>query len=127
MYDSFNAIIDEEKLIFFKKITGDINPLHLIDDYAIEKGFNARVVHGMLTASFYSKLIGVYLPGENSLIHSIDTKFLNPVYLNDELEISGELSYINNSMRQLEVACKIVNQNNIKVSTALIKVGFLND
>ena len=127
MYDSFKAIIDEEKLIFFKKITGDINPLHLIDDYAIEKGFNARVVYGMLTASFYSKLIGVYLPGENSLIHSIDTKFLYPVYLNDELEISGELSYINNSMRQLEVACKIVNQNNIKVSTALIKVGTLND
>ncbi len=59
----------------FRNITGDTNPLHRDDDFAkkIGKGrFESHVTFGMLTASLYSTLAGVYLPGRYSLIHSID-------------------------------------------------------
>ena len=34
----------------------------------------------MLTASFFSTMAGVYLPGKYSLIHSVEVKFLRPIY-----------------------------------------------
>lgn len=50
----------------FREISGDENPLHQDDDFACEVGngrYHSHVTFGMLTASFYSTLAGMYLPG----------------------------------------------------------------
>ena len=46
----------------------------------------------MLTASFLSTLAGIYLPGEKSLIHSVETKMIKPVFIGDELIVTGKVS-----------------------------------
>jgi acyl dehydratase len=48
----------------FREDSGDINPLHLDRDYARARGFPDVVVYGLLASSFYSTLVGVYLPGD---------------------------------------------------------------
>ena len=78
---SFNDIFIGQKEIFSKKITesmldefskfsGDLNPLHMNDEYADSSIFGKRIVHGMLLATFFSQLIGMKLPGKNSLYFS---------------------------------------------------------
>ena len=62
--ESFSVRVNSEKLDKFFKITGDINPLHTDAEYSKSKGFSDRVVYGMLTSSFFSTLVGVYLPGK---------------------------------------------------------------
>ena len=57
----------------------------------------------MLTASFLSTLAGVYLPGERSLIQSIESKFVNPVYVGDELTIRGIILALNDTVKQIEI------------------------
>lgn len=42
----------------FRDISGDYNPLHNDESFAVARGFNSRVVYGMLTASLYSCLGG---------------------------------------------------------------------
>ena len=81
--ESFIYELTEEKMQKFLEITGDINPLHNDINYAKEKGYNERVVYGMLTASALSTLAGVYLPGKKSLIHSIDLSFVKPVFISN--------------------------------------------
>ena len=81
----------------------------------------------MLTSSFYSTLVGVYLPGKSCLLQGIDIQFSKPVYVGDNLTISGEVVYINEAFRQIEIKGKIVNQHNQKVSKATIKVGIVNE
>ena len=73
--EEFEVIVTEEKMKQFEKLSGDINPLHLNEEYAKSKNMDGRVVYGMLTSSFYSTLVGVYLPGEKCLLQGIDISF----------------------------------------------------
>lgn len=125
--ESFSVTIDSSKLDKFLDISGDINPLHIKSNYAIEKGFNDRIVYGLLTSSFYSTLVGVYLPGKYCILQSIDIQFTKPVYIGDTLTIYGKVSYINEAYKQIEIKAIIKNQNNTKVSKAIIKVGLLDE
>lgn len=119
----FSVQISEEYFLAFQKYTGDINPLHSDNEYAFSKGFLSKVVFGMLTASYYSTLVGVYLPGERSLLHSIETKFLSPVYCGDTLAVEGTVTDKNDLFQQITVKAIIKNQYGKKVSKAVLKVG----
>ena len=125
--ESFDVIVDSEKLDKFLELSGDSNPLHTDIEYSLLKGFPGRVVYGMLTASFYSTLVGVHLPGKYCILHSIDIQFSNPVYIDDLLTITGKVSYINEAYKQFEIKAIIINQNNKKVSKSTIKVGVIDE
>ena len=121
---SFSVKIEESMMKGFLSITGDTNPLHTDQQFAKNLKFDDRVVYGMLTASFYSTLVGVYLPGKHALFQGIDVQFNRPVYCGDKLKIRGEVSYINEVYRQIELSAYVENQKGQKVSKAKIKVGF---
>ena len=115
MTESFKVTITEEMLEAFKGITGDVNPLHNDEEFAKAKGHPGRVAYGMLTASFLSTLAGVYIPGERSLIQQVETKFAKPVYIGDELTITGEITELVESVQRLELKVTITNQDGKKV------------
>ena len=89
---TFAEKIDESLLIDFAKLSGDFNPLHMDEDYALNTNFEKRVCHGMLLASFFSQLVGMYLPGKNSLYFSQSLNFRNPCFVDDEVTIAGEIT-----------------------------------
>ena len=125
--ESFSVRVNSEKLDQFLKISGDINPLHTDTEYSKSKGFSDRVVYGMLTSSFFSTLVGVYLPGKYCILQGIDIQFSKPVYINDILTITGIVSYINEAYKQVVIKADIINQDNKKVSKATIKVGVIDE
>jgi len=109
----------------FRADTGDTNPLHADRDFAIGHGFIDAVVFGMLTASFFSTLVGVHLPGRHALLHAVDTAFLKPVFVGDVLTVAGEITHLTDAYRQAELAATVHNQAGVKVARAKIKVGVL--
>jgi len=125
--ESFQVKVDASKMDKFLDISNDVNPLHIDSNYAKEKGFSNRVVYGLLTASFYSTLVGVYLPGKHCILQGIDIHFYKPVYVNDTLMVSGKVSYINEAYKQIEIKATITNEDNKKVSKATIKVGVMDE
>ena len=125
--ESFEVKIDASKMDKFLDISNDTNPLHADSNYAKKKGFPDRVVYGLLTSSFYSTLVGVYLPGKYCILQGIDIQFSKPVYIGDALKISGKVSYINEAYKQIGIKAFITNQNNEKVSKATIKTGVIDE
>ena len=125
--ESFDTKIDSSMMDKFLDISNDVNPLHTDKEYARDKGFEDRVVYGMLTASFYSTLVGVYLPGKYAVLQGIDIQFSKPVYIDDTLSITGKVSYINEAYKQIEIKAVITNQDNKKVSKATIKAGVVDE
>jgi acyl dehydratase len=87
----FQITITESMVNEFARISGDYNPLHMDDIYASSTKFNRRVCHGMLLASFFSRLVGMYLPGKNALYMTQSLKFISPCFINDEITIEGEV------------------------------------
>ena len=123
--EEFEVVLTDDKMQKFKDISGDENPLHTNEELALKKGMLGKVVYGMLTSSFYSTLVGVHLPGEKCLLQGIDIIFKKPVYLNEKLKVVGEIKYINEVYRSIEIRDYIKNEKNEKVSVAKIKVGVI--
>ena len=125
MKESFTVVITDKMMDSFREMTGDINPLHSSDEYAKEKNFDSKVVFGMLTSSFLSTLAGVYLPGKRSLIREVDVKMKKPVYVGDELTVSGEVCDINRELNIFYIKAMITNQNGEKVLRGKMQMGIL--
>ena len=121
----FSRKITVEMMDSFKMISGDDNPLHVDASYAKERGYIGRVVYGMLTASLYSCLAGVYIPGERCLLQSVHADFLSPAYIEDTLSVAGEIVEKNDSVRQIVIKAVIRNQSGKKISKAKIEAGVL--
>lgn len=121
--ESFQVTVTEEMQNRFTEMTGDVNPMHMTDDYASEHGYQGRLVYGMLTASFYSTLVGVYLPGEHCVFHEIHTTFNAPVYIGDVLTVTGKVTEIHEGFKRVKIQAFIKNAEGKKVSRATITVG----
>ena len=126
MLASFTRQITQEMEDSLRIITGDQNPLHRDDEFAREIGggkFKCHASFGMLTASFYSTMAGMYLPGKYSLIHSFEgISFMKPVFVGDELTVSGEVIDKIDALKLIVLKLVIKNQTNIVVSKAKMKV-----
>ena len=79
----FAKTITEADVLMFSAASGDTNPLHMNAEFAEQTHFKQRIVHGMLTTSLWSTLVGTKLPGPGSAYMSQQINFLQPVHIGD--------------------------------------------
>jgi acyl dehydratase len=106
---SFSRVIDEAAVATFAQLTGDYNPLHMDATYATTTQFGERVAHGMLVASFFSTLVGMYLPGRRALFLSQDVRFAKPVRLGDRITFRGRVRRKTDSLKMLDLDTWAIN------------------
>ncbi len=121
---SFERSWTEKDVLDFALLSGDYNPLHTDENYAAETQFKKRVVHGFLVGSSISCLIGMYLPGKRSLYLSQSLLFKKPVFIGDEVVVSGKVLNISLSTRIIEMEIKIT-KNMEEVLDGVAKVQIL--
>lgn len=112
MSAQFKRKIDNEMISSFAQISGDCNPLHIDPDYARKSGFENQVAHGMLCSSLFSELVGVHLPGENCLLTDISVVFAKPVFVDDQVLISGSITQLSLAFKSAKIDATITNENN---------------
>ena len=123
MTESFTVTVTEEKMELFRQLSGDESPIHIDAEYAQQRGYPGRVCYGMLGASFFSTLAGVYLPGEHCLLHRVESKFAKPVFVGDTLTVTGVVDEVNETFSEITIKASITNQNGKKVTRGIIKAG----
>lgn len=107
----------------YAELSGDLNPIHLDEEYAAKSRFGRRIVHGFLTAGMISALLGTELPGIGSIYASQTFKFLAPVYIGDTITASVEVIEIREEKRLVTLRTDCVNADGTLVLTgeAVIK------
>ena len=108
----FQITITESMVDDFAKLTGDFSPIHIDEDYARTTTFQRRVVHGMLLASFLSRMDGMYLPGKHALYFSQSLDFRYPCFIGDIITVSSIVVDKSQSTKILKIESKITNQDN---------------
>ena len=106
----FTVQINESTINEFARISGDHNPLHMDEQYAAKTQFGKRVCHGMLLASFFSRLVGMYMPGKNTLYFSQTLNFQTPCFVGDKVTIEGEVIDKSQSTRIITIKTTAHNQ-----------------
>ena len=84
--------VTDEVLDHFGAATGDLNPMHFDDAFAATTMFGGRIAHGMLTAGFFSTMIGMVLPGPGAIYLGQTLQFRAPVRPGDVVRVRVEVT-----------------------------------
>lgn len=95
--------VDDEQMRRFAELSGDFNPLHTNEAFARAKGFQGRVVYGALLLAKVSELIGMRLPGKDSVWARVDFDFLGPLYVNQAAQLEAKVASFSASTGLLEL------------------------
>ena len=121
---NFQVTITESMLNDFAKLSGDYNPLHMNEEYASSTSFKKRVCSGMFLATFFSRLIGMYLPGKHALHISQSLNFVNPCFLDEKITVEGEVIDKSIATKIITLKTTIINESKkiIINGTACVKI-----
>ena len=123
----FQVTITESLVTDFAKVSGDFSPIHMDEKYAASTTFKKRVVHGMLLASFLSRVDGMYLPGKHALYFSQSVEFRNPCFIGDTIKVSSKVIDKRKSTKILKIESSISNQQNEILLTGIGRVIVRDD
>ncbi len=121
----FSVVITEEIVDDFAKLSGDLNPLHMDMEYAKTTKFKSRIVHGMLLGSFFSRLVGMHIPGKKALYLLQNLRFKNPAYIGDTIRVIGEVVDISKKLKLISLKTQILNMAGQTLVEGEAKISFL--
>jgi 3-oxoacyl-[acyl-carrier protein] reductase len=120
-----SCLISEAMVDEFARLSGDSNPVHMSAETARALGFPQRVVHGCLTLSLLSTLIGTRLPGEGALWRTVEVDWTRPVFPGDQVVVRGEVVQKSIAAESLVIKAEARNQAGTVVFRATATVGLL--
>ena len=106
MRETLLRTVMETTVTQFAAVSGDINPIHLSDDYAAQTRFGQRIAHGMFTASLISAVIGTRLPGPGAVYLSQTLRFLAPVKIGDVVAAVVQVAEMVEKGRRVRLECQ---------------------
>jgi 3-hydroxybutyryl-CoA dehydratase len=112
---TFSKTITDADVVLYAALIGDINPIHLDEEYAKQTRFGRRIAHGMLAAGLVSAVLGNKIPGHGAIYAGQTIRFLRPVYIGDTITVTATIiSYDRDRGRMvIETICR--NQTGEKV------------
>jgi len=120
---SIGRTITEAHVVAFAGLTGDLNPIHVDAEYAAKSMFGERIAHGMLVAGLISAVLGMQLPGPNSIYLGQELKFTAPVKIGDTVTVAVTVTEKRDDKRIIKLRTTATNQRGEMVvdGTAVIK------
>jgi 3-hydroxybutyryl-CoA dehydratase len=103
--------VTDQDVRLFAQITGDVNPIHLDEEYAGSTFFKQRIAHGMLAGGIVGGVLANELPGPGTIYLSQTLQFKLPVYLGDTVEAEVEIIEKMEAKRRLRVRTVCRNQD----------------
>ncbi|MBP1467320.1 MaoC family dehydratase [Candidatus Chloroploca sp. M-50] len=108
---SMRKTITEADVVLFASVSGDQNPVHIDDLAAQDSRFGRRIAHGMLAAGLISAVLGMRLPGPGTIYLKQSLNFLKPIYINDTITTTVEVTELREDKPIATLATRVINQN----------------
>ena len=124
---SYTKTFTDDDVQRFVAITGDRNPLHVDDEFAAGTQFGGRVLHGMLTASLFSTMVGMLIPGTGAIYRSQTLTFLRPVHVGETVTAHFVIRSVDRATHRLTIDAWIENANGERVVEGVCEAGLLRD
>jgi 3-hydroxybutyryl-CoA dehydratase len=107
----YERTVTEADVVMFGGVSGDLNPAHFNESYAKETMFKGRIVHGMLTASYFSTILGTLLPGPGTIYLGQELKFTKPVRVQDTIKAVATVTEIMEEKNMIRLETIAYNQH----------------
>ncbi len=108
---NWSYLITEEITNEFASVASDKNPIHFSDEYARGLGFNSKIFHGAALISIISGLISREFIGEGSIILKVNSKFMKPAYVGEEVTFRLEVDKKNRLNKTINILFFVINSS----------------
>mgnify|MGYP001332188394 CR=1 FL=1 len=115
MTASRSKTITDADIRAFAQASSDTNSIHLDEAVAAASRFGRRIAHGMLTASIISAVLGNDLPGPGTIYLSQTVQFKAPVFIDDTVTATVELTKYREDKRIATFRTSVSNQDGVLV------------
>lgn len=106
---------DESSRMAFRTVANDRAPVHEDDRFAQHRGFGGPIVQGLCVSTRFSRLIGMYLPGEHAILEMVSFKFRRPTYEGQPLRFRVEVARLVPALRVVRVHLSASFQDSVHV------------
>lgn len=103
MSASVSKAFTEQDVAMYARVSLDDNPLHMNEAFAARTRTGGRVVHGMVTASLISAIIGTRLPGPGCLWMAQDNRFLALVRIGETVRATATVDEIDTAKQRVRL------------------------
>lgn len=110
----------QEQVNKYIELTGDDNPIHHDIEYSQSTIFKRPIVHGMLSASIFSKILGTKMPGMGTIYIKQELNFIRPVYINEQYTARVMITKIEASKFTLDTIIKDKKGNPVLTGQAIV-------
>ena len=108
---NWRYLITEEITNEFASVASDKNPIHFSDEYARGLGFNSKIFHGAALISIISGLISREFIGEGAIILKVNSKFMKPAYVGEEVTFRLEVDKKNRLNKTINILFFVINSS----------------
>ena len=119
---SYSKLVSEQDIVMFAAVSGDVNPVHLDEEFAAQTMFGGRIAHGMLTGAVISAALAMEMPGPGVIYLGQSLRFSRPVMLGDEVTVHLEVVKKIDGKRFVTLDCEVVNQHGKVVASGEAQV-----
>lgn len=120
---SLQRTLTKRDVDMFAVISGDMNPTHLSDEYALMLLNRENVSgHSMWAGSLISSLLGNDLPGPGTVYRCQHLEFHGSLSLEDTLTVTVTVKEKNHQDKTILFTCLVTNQNQDPIITGTAKV-----
>lgn len=119
---TYSKLVQEQDIQLFAAASGDVNPVHLDEDFAAGTLFKGRIAHGMMTGAIISAALAMELPGPGTIYLSQSLRFRLPVRIGDTITIKLEVTAKQDKRQIVTLDCKAYNQGDKLVASGSAEV-----
>lgn len=107
---TLSKTVSDEDIKTFARISGDENPVHVNDEYAMGTMFGGRIAHGMLVAGLISAVLGTKLPGPGAVYMNQQLRFQAPVRPGDQVTARTQVTDWDATKGRVTLLTEVTNQ-----------------
>ncbi len=106
----YSKTLTEADLLLFAAVSGDVNPVHLDEEFASQSIFKERIAHGMWSGSLVSAALATVMPGPGTIYLNQSLEFHRPVKLGDTLQVTLCAKQKIDDKKIITFSCDVKNQ-----------------
>ncbi len=119
--------LTRDSLVRYAGASGDFNPIHYRDDFAVSVGLEGVLAHGMLTMGLANAAVADWL-GSAGVIVDTQTRFSRPIWVDAQhgaaVNLSAKVNKLDDAAQTAQLMLQVLYLDKPVLAKALVSVRF---
>jgi acyl dehydratase len=103
--------------------SGDFNPIHIDEEFAVQVGLPGRILHGLWTMAQVARAAGDAAGGEPTALRSLGVQFRGMGRIGEEIVVSGQVKTVTDGIATAKLEAMQGETRLIRNAVAELRVG----